>query len=272
MKSLGTSSRKVSSLKIKKGGAKMRTAVILPDIHHPFQDKACMNAVFSFLKDYGKKLSYLILLGDQLDMESMSHWLEGQTRVLEGKRTKKEYTLFIKEILDPIENTLSPNCRKVFFIGNHEDWVRQQIDKNPVQLEGLAEIDENLNLKERGWKVIELNKTIPLSKLTLCHGLYTNIYHARKMVDTFGRSVIYGHTHDIQEHTKTTPIDVNDVHKGKSIGCLCNINPGYGRNRPNRWVHAFSIVYLFPDGQFNEYTINIVNGKFAWNGKIYGGK
>ena len=249
---------------------KTQLAVILPDIHHPYHDKGSIRAVFEFLEDYGKELSYLVLLGDQMDMQSMSHWLEGKTRILEGKRLVKEYENFDRDILTPIEEMLSKNCKKIFFIGNHEDWVNQMIDKDPVRLEGLAEIDRNLQLKKRGWKIIPFNKTYKLGKLTLCHGLYTNQYHARKMVDVFSKSVIYGHTHSLQEFCKSTPIDVADVHKGKSIGCLCNLNPIFMKNRANNWVHAFSIVYLYNKGWFNEYTVNIIRGKFAWGNKIYG--
>ena len=250
--------------------SKVEMAVILPDIHHPAHSKECMKAVFQFLQRYGKRLSHLILLGDQMDMQAVSHWLENKTRVLEGKRLLREYRTFDKDILTPLEELISPQCKKVFFIGNHEDWIRDAIDKNP-QGEGYWEIENNLHLIERGWKIIELNKTYNLGKLVLCHGYYTNIYHARKMVDTFGKSVIYGHAHDLQEHTKVTPVNVKDVHKGKCIGCLCDMNPSYGENRPNRWVHAFSVVYLMPGGFFNEYTPNIVNGRFVFpDGKIYG--
>ena len=254
----------------KKEVAQMKIYVVLPDIHHPYQDKPSVNAVFQFLGDYGKMLNGLILLGDQMDMDAVSHWNEGKQRLMEGKRIKTSYEQFDADILTPIESYLGAKCKeRIYFIGNHEDWIEQALDKFP-QFEGLAEIPTNLHLEARGWKVIALNGNYQLGKLTLCHGLYTNIYHAKKTLEVYGRSVLYGHTHDIQEHTKVTPLDITDVHKGKSIGCLCNTNPQYGKNRPNKWAHAFSIVYVFPGGQFNEYTINIVKGRFVWNGKIYG--
>ena len=136
-------------------------------------------------------------------------------------------------------------------------------------MEGFAEIELNLKLKERGWKEIPLNGVYKIGKLSLCHGLYTNQYHARKHVDIFGTSVIYGHNHDVQEHTRIT-YGNTEVHKGKSIGCLCDVSPSYLKNKPNKWVHAFSVVYTYDDGNFNEYTINIINGQFVWNGKPYG--
>lgn len=246
----------------------IKMAVVLPDIHHPYHDKGCIGAVFQFLKEYGNKIHDIILLGDNMDCEAASHWNENNKRILEGKRIKREYDLFDDEILTPIEK-LCPKSKKVFFTGNHEDWLEQTIDKFP-QLEGLLEIKTNLRLKERGWQLIPLNANYHLGKLTLCHGLYTNEFHAKKTVLAYGGSILYGHTHDVQEYSMARPMATTEIHKGKSIGCLCNRSQKYGKNRPNKWVHAFSVVYYYEGGWFNEYTINIVNGKFVWNGKIYG--
>jgi predicted phosphodiesterase len=247
---------------------KVKMAVVLPDIHHPYHDKGCIKAVFKFIKDNAKQITHIILLGDQMDMEAASHWNENNKRVVEGKRIKKEYTMFDGDILSPIEKML-PKAEKVFLIGNHEDWVEQAIDSNP-QGEGYWEIENNLHLTKRGWKVIPLNGHYNFGKLTMCHGLYTNEFHAKKTVLAYGGSVLYGHTHDLQEYTMVRPVSNSEIHKGKSIGCLCNRSQKYGKNRPNKWVHAFSVVYGYECGWFNEYTINIVKGKFVWNGKLYG--
>jgi predicted phosphodiesterase len=250
---------------------KPQMALILPDIHYPRHNKRCLKAIFNLLKDVGQEVKYLILLGDQMEFECVSHWMKDKKRPLEGKRLKKDYESFNKEILTPLEKAVHKDAKKVYFIGNHEDWVRQAIDENP-QGEGFWEIDINLKLEERGWKIIPLNEIWKLGKLWLIHGVYYNQYHAAKTVITYGHSIIYGHTHDLQEFTKVTPADVEDVHKGKSIGCLSDINPSYKRGFPNRYVNAFSIVYLYNNGWFNEYTINIMRGGFVWNGKFYSGR
>jgi hypothetical protein len=203
-----------------------------------------------------------------MEFETLSFWLKDKKRTLEGKRLVKEYKGFDREILTPLEKAVSDKCKKIYFIGNHEARVDTAIDTEP-NLEGFIEIENNLHLKNRGWKVIPYNQFFKLGRLHLMHGFYWNKYHAAKSVEECGRSVLYGHVHDIQEFTKNSL--TNEVHKGKSIGCLCDTNPSWKRGKPNRWVNAFSVVYVYEGGCFNEYTINIINGRFVWAGKLYGG-
>lgn len=247
---------------------KIKWALLLPDLHHPYQNKKCLKAIFKWLREYGKKIHYLILTGDQMDFESISHWLKDKTRVLEGKRLIADYQKFDKDILTPLENYVRKDCQKIYLLGNHEDWVTQAIDRNP-QGEGYWEINKNLHLKDRGWKIIHPNGYFNLGKLTIIHGVYTNEFHAKKTVQAFCCSVAYGHTHDVQEYTQVTSLKIKDIHKAHSIGCLCDKNPDYMKNRPNKWVHAFMVVDLSPNGEFTEHTINIINGKFRWHGKLY---
>ena len=75
--------------------------------------------------------------------------------------------------------------------------------------------------------------------------------------------------HDIQTHTIYSPIDVEEKVVAKSIGCLCELNPSYMRNKPSRWVHAFNTAYVRDDGTFNDYTTVITRGRFiAPDGKL----
>lgn len=249
---------------------KTKWALVLPDIHHPFHNRDCINAIFEWLREYGKKIDYLVLLGDQMDFQPVSHWLADKKKTLEGQRMKEDYENFDKEILTPLEKAVSRGCVKVFFTGNHEDWVNYVEEKFP-QLSGYVGVDENLRLRKRGWKIIPLNEVYQLGKLNLIHGYYTNEFHAKKTVLAFCSSVAYAHTHDVQEYTQIIARNVKDVHKAHSIGCLCDKSPDYMKKRPNKWVHAFMIVDVSQNGDFTEHTINIVNGQFRWHGKLYGG-
>jgi len=248
-----------------------KKAILLPDIHHPHHDVPCIKSILKFVPDF--KPDILVYTGDQMNMDAVDHWkkMKGRIRLLEGKRIKAEYEAFDKEILTPFEKVISKDCKKVYMLGNHEDWIQLAIDQNP-QGEGYWEIDKNLRLKERGYHVVSYGNTYQLGKLRVIHGIYTSLHHAKKTVSAYEKSVVYGHTHDIQKFTKVTPENVRDFHTAESIGCLCSLNPNYAENRPNKWVHGFAIVYIRPDNSFNLYHSVITYGRFTGpNGITYDG-
>jgi hypothetical protein len=255
----------------------MKKIVLLPDLHHPFHNKLAWKVVLVFLKWFRPDM--VVLVGDALDMSAISHWEreKGNLKSFEGKRLKKDYLGFAKDILTPIEKAC-PKAEKIFMYGNHEDWQYQLVDQNP-QMEGLVEIENVLNLKERGWKWIPflirgkhgsaLRGRLKLGKLTVVHGEYTNKYHSNKTAETYLKSVLYAHTHDLQLFTKVTVEDPSDFHTCQSIGCLCDKSPQYLWGKPNRWVHAFGIVYLRDDGSFNVYVPIIIKGHFTYADKTF---
>jgi len=261
----------------RKAGGRIHRAIILPDIHYPLHDEPSWNAVLEFVPFF--KPDEIVLLGDALEMQAIDHWKEekGNRRAFENKRLKKEYEGFIQDILEPLEK-LAPKAKKVYMGGNHEDWASQLVDRQP-QMEGFVEPEIVMHLADRGWQWIpylikQSGRLIPgtykIGKLTFTHGQYTNKYHAAKMSDCYDRSVAYGHTHDVQLYTKVHAEDPNDFHSAQSIGCLCNLSPGYLWGRPNRWVHSFGAMYVQPDGKYNLYVPIIIDGKFVFEGKPFG--
>jgi predicted phosphodiesterase len=262
----------------KKEVGKIWKVIILPDIHYPLHDSLCWKVVLKFLEWF--KPDEIVLLGDALEMECIDHWKHEKqnVRYFETKRLIKEYRGFISEILEPIEK-LCPKAKKVYMGGNHEDWAYQMVDREP-QLEGMIEPEITLELEKRGWQWIpylvkQSGRLVPgfykIGKLTLTHGQYTNIYHAAKMANNWDRSVCYGHTHDLQLYTKVHTEDPSDFHTAQSVGALCNLSPSYLWGRPNRWVHAFGVLYVRQDGLYNLYVPVIIDGKFVFCGQLFDG-
>jgi len=130
-----------------------KRGIALFDIHYPEHNKSCVNVAFKFMKDF--KPDYLVLAGDQMDFGCISHFNKGKYRLLENKRLKKDYNGFQADILDKIEEIAPQNCKKYFMIGNHEYWVDRLVDDN-AQLEGLVEVELNLNLTD--YKIVPFNK------------------------------------------------------------------------------------------------------------------
>lgn len=254
----------------------MKKCVVIPDIHHPYHNKKAWFAILKFIKWF--KPQVLVLLGDAIEMRAIDHWKreKGNLKAFEGKRLLHDYQDFKEDILLPLEK-LCPRAERYYLFGNHEDWQYQLVEANP-QLEGLIEIENVLKLKEK-WKVIPylirtrrgaaLRGKLKLGKLTLIHGEYTNKYHAAKTSDSYLKSVMYAHTHDRQLFTKVHVEDPADYHTCQSIGCVCDRSPQYLWGRPNRWVHAFAILYIRPNGLFTDYVPIIIDGQFTYAGKTF---
>lgn len=249
------------------GAAPPKRVLTLPDIHFPLHDRASLNAVESFMADF--RPDVLIYLGDQLQMDPVSHWLKDKRGILEGQRLIADYAGF-NQVLDR-HVSMVPNAKVIFFLGNHEDWVRQYIELHP-EVEGMLEVEHGLRLRERGFTVVPCGQAYRIGKLWYMHGHITTDHHSKGTVLAYRRNIRYGHVHDIQYYTAVSPLDVADKISAGSVGCLCNVNPHYMAGKPNRWTHGFNVAYIRPDGSFNDYTIQIIGGKFTFEGKTYDGK
>lgn len=237
----------------------------LPDAHIPFNIH--LDPVFEFISDF--KPDKIVILGDAHDWTSVSHWIADQSKYLDGGVIQDNFRELHTVLLDPL-NRVRGKAEIVYILGNHEDWLIQATYINPNG-RGYWDIEKNIDLKKYHMTIIPVNKAYRVNdNLSMIHGNYCNIYHAKKTVEVYHTSILYGHTHDIQSHTLVSPIDVEKFYKGASIGCLCNLNPHYQRNRPNRWVNGFSYVYVDDkDGSFHDFQVVIVKNKFWANGKKY---
>lgn len=243
-----------------------RRIILLPDFHHPHHIIPGWRAILKYMEDF--QPDEVSLIGDAMNMDAVDHWKreKGNKRAMEGRRIKGDYAWFDQDILQKIEATC-PNASWTYFGGNHEDWINVVTNKDP-QMEGMIEPEVVLRLAERGWEWIPwITKRgrrgmKKYGKLTVMHGQYTNMHHAKKTAEMFSTSVAYGHTHDVQMHTKVTVDNPRGYHTAQSIGCLCKMSPDFMKGRENRWVNAFGVLFIQEDGSFALYTPHIIKGKF----------
>jgi len=244
------------------GKTVIKRGIAIGDIHFPDHDEASIRIFFDFLKDF--EPDYLLLTGDQMDMGCISGFNKAKPKLTEGKRLKREYRGFQRGILDPIMD-ISPDSKKYFFIGNHEYRTNRLIEQSP-QYEGFIEVENNLDLES--YTVVPFNECINLGEMYFIHGDYYNKYHSEKNVRVYGKHIFNWHCHTNQIFTMHSPIN-RLPRQGVSIGCMCNKNPDYKRNKPNNWVHQFMYFYMYGNGQFSYYTPIIVNNRVVINDKLY---
>jgi predicted phosphodiesterase len=231
-----------------------KKVVFLTDIHYP--DNIDLGAIELFLKDY--KPDILIYGGDFLDFRYLSKF-DKENKLIIGDNLKKEYVA-VGEIIDRHTRLAQP--KEIYFIeGNHEYRMVRYLEKNPVGL-GYLEVKNGLEFEKRGIKWIPFNELLKIGKIYYTHGIYHNMHHAKKHVESYMRNMVYGHTHAIQMYSGPHPTDRPIPYIAKSVGCLCNLNPEYMHNRPNQWAQAFHIAEFETDGNFSDTIIYIINNGF----------
>jgi len=168
--------------------------VILSDIHHPDYDPAAFGAVLDFLKVNSETIEGVVLLGDNMDCKNISRHTKGKPRLREVGGIQRDFDSFNNDILVPIEKVIKRSSRKIFFLGNHEDWLEQWLDENP-EFEGAISFKKNLDLDARGWDVVSQGDTRWVGKLLLLHGdqVGSAMHVAKKLVDTYCATAIMGH-------------------------------------------------------------------------------
>ena len=239
--------------------------VAIWDLHHPEHDKASWLAVKEFIKDF--KPDNFVFGGDQQHFDTISSFNKYKPGLIEGKRVKKEYESFQKEILTPLEDALPAYCKKYYIVGNHEYRIERLIEKNP-QYEGFIELQNNLDLTS--WTVIPFNEVFNIGGMYFTHGWWYNVHYAKKTVLQAQKMIFVGHVHRPQVYTSASPAYALPK-QCVGIGCMCNVNPDYLENKPSAWVHQFLFWYMNSDGTFTYYTPILINGRFIANGKVYDG-
>lgn len=243
--------------------------IILPDIHHPEVCWPAFYAVLTYIKQNREGIEGVVLLGDNMDCTNISRHTKGKPRLRTRGGLQRDFEAFDREILGPLEGACG-KAKKVFHLGNHEDWLEQWLDENP-EFEGMFGFDKTLRLTERGWKVIPLGETSRIGKAYLLHGdqIGSGEFVAKKMVDAYACTAIMGHVHRFSAHTRTSRAKAKDKWIGVTLPTLGTLNPTYAKGRPNSFLNGFGIVELWPNGFVNVYVPIIFDGKFSFGGVIY---
>ena len=251
----------------------IKRAIVTPDKHFPLHDVKSINVLCKTIEIV--KPDIYIDLGDVGEWESFSHW--------KWKRKKKpplEYLLPTLEIdvknvnvgMDIIDESLDKaNCKEKYLTeGNHDNWLNMFVESYPYV--GKFTFQNAVKLKERGYTYYPFGMHLKIGKLYFYHGhQYGGQYHAANHLRKLGCNVMYGHWHDLQQHSAT---HMDGAKSAWSIGCLKDMSRdknAWLANRRINWSHAFAIVDFFKNGLFTVHVIQVIKGKTSLWGELIEG-
>ena len=250
-----------------------KRAIVTPDKHFPLHDQAAINVVCQAIEMI--KPDIYIDLGDTGEWEHFSnHYWKGRN----AKPMEDLIPLLDKDVadvnagMDQIDASLDKAKVKErhFVQGNHEVWLDKFVTRHPYLKEYKTQ--NALKIKERGYKYYPYNrkKCLKIGKLNFTHGKYTTKYHTWKHLESYGESIMYGHTHDLQRYTKTF---AGGTISAWSLGCLKDIeqDEDWLGGRLTNWNHAFAIIDWYKSGNFTVNIVEIINGiTTLWGKKLEG--
>lgn len=167
--------------------------------------------------------------------------------------------LAVNDFMNDLTVILSKaGCNEMHLIeGNHEVWLDNFVEEHPYLPQYKPE--NLLHLKGRGWKYHPYGEYIKFGRLYITHGgHFTSKHHACQSVTNTGKSILYGHLHSTQLHK----ISTLDGDRGAwCIGCLAKLEKRFLKGRPTSWSHAFAIVHIYGNNDFQVELLDIVGGK-----------
>jgi hypothetical protein len=250
----------------------IKRAIVTPDKHFPLHDEKAIKCLVKAIELV--KPNVYIDLGDVGEWSAFSShkWKMKKAPPLEYliKDFKKDIKAvnngmnIIDEALDKV------NCKEKYITeGNHDNWCNMVVEKYPYIPE--YKFANAVDLKGRGYIYYPFGKRLKIDKwpLRFYHGhLYGGQYHAANHIRKMKCPVMYGHWHDLQQHTDTSE---EGPKSAWSIGCLKDMraeqNAWLGR-RPINWTHAFAIVDFFKNGDYKVEIVEIINGRTTLWGEL----
>lgn len=244
--------------------------LVIGCVHSPFENKVVWTGVLKLIRDLGKQLQGVYLIGDILDLNSLSFHEKGRYPInIDGKplTIQREYKMV--KVFDQIDDVADKGIKKYFLYGNHETrhTRHSQIPDNDKII--IEPPEEYFRLRERGYEVKTSWKEdyFKLGEfLEVFHGEMITVNPAKRQLDKLKGSCMFAHSHRAGVHYDGSMASYN-------IGCLVDTKqPVFdyaGRLTKRNWINGFGQVTIDDEGYFYANIITAYRDKFFYNGKRY---
>ena len=271
----------------------LRRAIILPDMQiggewrdltktpwlDPSHDRAAIDLALQVVAL--SEPTDIVLLGDNLDLPSLSRWPttdgQRQTTLL----AMMEYRWLLHRLCG-----IAPNARIVYCEGIHELRLSLFIEQNAGEIGGLVpSLPTYLGLDALGIEYVPYRDEAWLWNDPSTPHLAWQVQHGEVVKSRGGatsaailtsatHSSMWGHTHrrEIASRRLTSPMGAYDIF-GMSPGCLCrkgSMVPG-GKPRVD-WQQGVGEIVRAPGCTDYAHNVAIDDGRAVWRGEVLTGR
>lgn len=218
----------------------------------------------------------IVIMGDFLDLDSLSDYDKNKRAKMEGRRFRKELDTG-REAMDRMMSALSKyqkhqrknkkkvySPRKIYLIGNHEDRWERYSDTH-AEMKDVVDIYEEIGLYKYKWEVVPYRKYYYISGIGFTHvpmnGLNKpvgGVTALRKATLEHDSSVVYGHSHQFGIETFTRRGSDNQV-MAINVGCYFEGIPSYadGSLLSEDWWRGLVVLHHVEEGKVDVSTISL---------------
>ena len=247
----------------------IKTALIIPDCHIPYHDRRAYQLMIDVARDLNP--DEIVILGDYADFYALSS---------HGKDAEYQH-LLQEEVTEVVEHLIElkklfPEAKRVYIEGNHEYRMGRYINNRCPDLYGVVDTRSVLELDVLGFDFVPYTPNqqynVLGSKLLARHEPLSGGKHvAQNTAEKAMASVIFGHTHRIQEAQVVAMHGEN--YRGISSGWLGDQESKvmqYVKSH-HQWALGFSIARVLDNGTFFNTLVHIIDYKCLVDGYIYEG-
>jgi predicted phosphodiesterase len=219
---------------------------------------------FAALKNYLRSTNpdVVVSIGDFLTLDSLSEWDRNKRGKMEGRRYETEIRTG-NDALDLIDDGCDKTL-KIFIKGNHENRLDRYLDHDPT-MKGIVSIEKDLQLKKRGWKVVEYKDDIVISGISFTHVPISgsgkpigNPNVTGKALALYSNSVVFGHTHTLNhtaEHRRGAP----HLNQALAVGCFFEHIDDYAKGSKTDYWRGVVMLDAYHKNRFDIQTKSMSN-------------
>lgn len=213
------------------------------DMQMPLHDERAVELAFKVLRWF--KPDVVVNIGDLVDGTGTSRWANGTTdevlkTILEENKLAQDYWKRVRRA--------APKARRIWTLGNHDIRPFEYVDKKAPALREMITYDTLWDATSLGLEIYPYDAPpqVSMGDVYVHHGVAVSKHagdSARADVESWGVSVVRGHSHRAGSYLKTYELR-DETLAGYEIGHMMDVSKA-GYTQVHNWQQAFAVGYEY---------------------------